>query len=184
MGGSIRVGFIFLLLAWEACAFLSPDNVLHLRGRTRRQDQPPLLTTASELITSASPADSPTVLRAQIWKNPKVEGKRLVTSTHKNANISDIKVRRTLSEMRGRSVVEALAILEWSPRRPGYLVWNLIKTALANARDIYGSNNIRPRIHSCEAHRGPKVRRARFAGRGRLQRYRRPRTHITVTLEV
>ncbi|CEL98575.1 unnamed protein product [Vitrella brassicaformis CCMP3155] len=172
-------------------SFVSPVPLLRQRLNSNALDRSPL--SPSHSPTQSSLSQHPLTVthvgkQKSVWANrpdpQKIAGKRLVTAEARFLRLSTIKTLRTLSEIKGKPLLEALAILEWSPRKPAKQVYKCIKSALANARQKYGANSVKPRIFTVLANRGPYRKRVHFQSRGRASVYRRPTTHIKVVLEV
>jgi large subunit ribosomal protein L22 len=85
--------------------------------------------------------------------------------------------------VRGRSVEDALTILEYTPRRAAGPVINAIKSAAANAEH---NHNYKPgslEIAEISVSAGPRLKRFMPAARGRARRFQRKTSHIKVTVE-
>jgi len=107
-----------------------------------------------------------------------------VTATTTNTGYSVKKVRRLLDLVRGRTVGEALNILEFMPSPIAAQVAKVVKSASANAEDELVSN--RPsemRIVETYANMGPKLLRFKARARGRGTRIIRRNSHITVVID-
>ena len=81
------------------------------------------------------------------------------TAIHRHARISARKVRPLADLIRGKSVDEALAILQYQPQRGARMLEKLIKSALGNAEDI--TSRLKPimddiRIFSDKIARDPR----------------------------
>lgn len=117
--------------------------------------------------------------------NPLVDPtRRFAKAILRNVGLSQIKMLRTISEIKGRPLLEALTILQYSPRRPAAALYKVIKSALANAVQKYGADHIRPRVYTILATRGPYTKKVVFRAKGRADVWHRPRSHTTVILEV
>lgn len=122
---------------------------------------------------------------AKTKKQHMMGAKRFVAS-HRNARISPYKARGVIDLVRGKQVDEALAILEYEPKRAAPMISKVIRSALANA-----SNDLDVDLASL------RVVDARVDGAGMLSGRRRwqPRamgrafpiikrtSHISVALE-
>lgn len=85
--------------------------------------------------------------------------------------------------VRGRTVEEALVILEHTPRRSAKVVKEVIKSVRANAEH---DHNLKPdslRITRISVTAGPRYRRYRPAARGRARPYQRKTSHIHVEVD-
>jgi large subunit ribosomal protein L22 len=106
-----------------------------------------------------------------------------VKATAKGVRMSPRKVRVVASLVRGRSVADALTILEHTPRRAALPVKKVIASAKANAEH---NNNLRPDslvITEISVTAGPRIKRYRPAAQGRALPFQRKLSHIFVTVD-
>ena len=85
--------------------------------------------------------------------------------------------------VRGRTVADALVILEHAPRRTAKVVADVIKSAAANAEH---NNNINPktlRIVALELGPGPRLKRYMPVSHGRAHPFMRRTTNIRVVVD-
>src|SRR3990167_5501530 len=85
--------------------------------------------------------------------------------------------------VRGRSVADALVILDHTPRRSAKTIKETIKCAQANATH---DHNLKPeslQITSITVTPGPRYKRYRPAARGRALPYARQTSHIRVEVD-
>lgn len=104
-------------------------------------------------------------------------------ATNNGVRISPRKVAVVASLVRGRSVADALTILEHTPRRPAKAVADTIKSARANAEH---NHNYRPdslTITEISVTPGPRFKRYRAAARGRALRFQHKTSHIRVVVD-
>jgi large subunit ribosomal protein L22 len=97
--------------------------------------------------------------------------------------ISPRKVRLVIDLVRGKKVDEALAILEFTPKRAAKVVKKLIQSAVANAEqnpDVDVDNLYIKRIYADD---GPTLKRIRPRAVGRAYLIRKRTSHITVILD-
>jgi large subunit ribosomal protein L22 len=103
-----------------------------------------------------------------------------VRAQHRYARLSAYKAREVLDLIRGKSIAEARAILQFTERGAAHEVGKVLDSAVANA----GANNDIPPeelfVSACFADEGPTLRRFRPRARGRASRIRKRTTHITV----
>lgn len=102
---------------------------------------------------------------------------------NKNVRISPRKVSEVAALIRGRSVADALAILDHTPRRPAEPLRKTVLSARANAEH---NHNYRPDslyISQLSVTAGPRYRRYRAAWRGTARKYQRQTSHITVVVD-
>jgi large subunit ribosomal protein L22 len=103
-----------------------------------------------------------------------------VRAQNRYARVSAYKAREVLDLIRGKSVAEARAILEFTERAVAADVLKVLDSAVANAGH---NNDIPPEelfISACFADEGPTLRRYRPRARGRAGRIRKRTCHITV----
>jgi large subunit ribosomal protein L22 len=106
-----------------------------------------------------------------------------VKAIAKGVRISPRKVSVVASLVRGRTVADALVILEHAPRRAAIPVAKVIKSARANADH---NHNYRPdSLHIVEISVTPGVRYKRFrpVSRGMAHPYQKRTSHIQVIVD-
>lgn len=96
--------------------------------------------------------------------------------------ISPHKIRRVLAQLKGRSYQEALMILEFLPYSASGVIWQVIHSAAANAKQNHGLNKKKLIIEEIFANEGPKLKRIRPRAQGRAYKILKPTCHITVVL--
>ncbi|MBI5357595.1 50S ribosomal protein L22 [Candidatus Saccharibacteria bacterium] len=105
-----------------------------------------------------------------------------VKASAKGVRISPRKVEVVAALVRGRTVQDALTILEHTPRRSALTVSKVIKSAKANAENNY---NLKPDTLSLSlisVTPGPRLKRYRPAAHGRALPYQRKSSHIFVSV--
>jgi large subunit ribosomal protein L22 len=105
------------------------------------------------------------------------------TAFQKGVRISPRKVAVVAALVRGRTVTDALTILDYTPRRAAGPVKNAIKSAAANAEH---NHNYKPgtlEITEISVTSGPRLKRFMPAARGRARRFQRKTSHIKVTVD-
>ncbi len=106
-----------------------------------------------------------------------------VTASAKGVRMSPRKVAVVAALVRGRSVADALTILEHTPRRSALPVRKVIESAKANADH---NHNLKPdvlQITSISVTPGPSLKRYRPAAHGRANPFLRRTSHIRVVVE-
>mgnify|MGYP006090309907 FL=1 len=107
---------------------------------------------------------------------------------HRYARISARKVRLLANLVRGKTVVEALSILEYQPQRGAVMLKKVIESALGNAMDPDQSSDsqmVRPEdlvITDVRVDGGPMFKRMRPRSRGMSHVILKRTSHIQVTL--
>ncbi len=82
--------------------------------------------------------------------------------------------------VRGRSVVDALVILEHTPKRAAKTIAKVISSAKANALTTHGFVEKDLFIQSVEVTAGPRLKRFRPAAHGRALPFQKKTSHISV----
>ena len=84
--------------------------------------------------------------------------------------------------IQGKSVEEALAIVELSPRKAARLFGKTLKSALANAVNNCDLKKEHLKVKAAVANPGPMLKRFRPKARGMAGRIRKRMSHFTVVL--
>lgn len=106
-----------------------------------------------------------------------------VQAVAKGVRISPRKTGVVATLVRGRTVADALVILENTPRRSASAVANVIKSAQANA---VHNHNFKPAslfISEIMVTPGPRLKRYRPAAHGRALPFQRKSSHIRVVVD-
>lgn len=106
-----------------------------------------------------------------------------VQSVAKSVRISPRKVSVVASLVRGRSVADAISILEHVPRRAATPVRKVIESARANADHNHGYKPDSLQITSITVTPGPRYKRFRPAAHGRALPFERKTAHIKVLVD-
>jgi large subunit ribosomal protein L22 len=101
----------------------------------------------------------------------------------KGVRISPRKVSVVASLVRGRTVDDALTILEYTPRRAAGPVKDAIKSAAANAEHNHNYKPDTLEIAEISVTAGPRLKRWMPAARGRARRFQRKTSHIKVIVD-
>lgn len=103
----------------------------------------------------------------------------------KYVRISPTKVRRVINQVRGCNYENALILLEFLPYQACEPVWKVIKSAVANVRDLHDLNkNDNLLIDEVFVTPGPVLKRFRPRAQGRAYAIRKQTSHITVVIRV
>ncbi len=103
-------------------------------------------------------------------------------ATAKYQQISPLKVRRTLSGLRGMAVDEAAARLRMAPDQASKVVAKVLKSAVANAENNYDLDADDLIVARVYADRGPVAKRVTPRARGRADVLVKRTSHITVVV--
>lgn len=106
-----------------------------------------------------------------------------VKAVAKGVRLSPRKVAVVASLVRGRSVEDALTILEHTPRRSAIAVSKVIKSAKANADHNHNYKPATLQITEIGVTPGPRLKRYRPAAHGRALPFQRKTSHIRVVVD-
>jgi large subunit ribosomal protein L22 len=104
-------------------------------------------------------------------------------AVNKGVRISPRKVGVVAALVRGRTVADAITILEHTPRRAALSVKDTVKSASANAEH---NHNYKPGtlfISEISVTPGARIKRFRAAARGRALRFQHKTCHIRVVVD-
>ncbi len=106
-----------------------------------------------------------------------------VKAIARGVRMSPRKVGVVASLVRGRSVADALTILEHTPRRSALAVKKTIMSARANADHNHDLKPDTLQIVTITVTPGPRLKRFRPAAHGRALPFQRRTSHITVIVD-
>lgn len=106
-----------------------------------------------------------------------------VKAVAKGVRISPRKVGVVAGLVRGRTVDDALTILDYTPRRSATAVKKVIASAKANATHNHGYKSNGLRIVEIIVTPGPSLKRYRPAAHGRALPFLRRSSHIRVVVD-
>ncbi|MCA9331539.1 50S ribosomal protein L22 [Candidatus Saccharibacteria bacterium] len=106
-----------------------------------------------------------------------------VNAVAKGVRMSPRKVGVVAALVRGRSVEDALVILEHTPRRAAEPVRKVIESARANAGHNHDYKEDTLQIVSIQVSPGPRFKRYRPAAHGRALPFQRRTSHIRVVVD-
>lgn len=106
-----------------------------------------------------------------------------VSATAKGVSMSPRKVGVVASLVRGRSVADALTILDHTPRRSALAVRKVIASAQANADHNHNYKPDTLKIVSITVSPGARLKRFRPAAHGRALPFMRRTSHIHVIVD-
>jgi ribosomal protein L22 len=125
-----------------------------------------------------APAPAPRPARERIAPGERV----LVRAQAKYVRTSARKARLVCDHIRGKSVLEARAILAHTPRAVARDWSKLLESAVANAENNHELIGDELRIASVTADEGPTLKRYRPRAMGRATRIRKRTSHLTILL--
>ncbi len=104
-------------------------------------------------------------------------------ATAKFVRISPFKVRIVLDIIKGKSVIEALAILENTPKAASEVLYKLVNSAAANGENNQNLSRNDLYVAECYANEGPTLKRIMARAKGSASRINKRTSHITVVLD-
>ncbi len=103
-----------------------------------------------------------------------------VGATLKYARISPQKCRLVADQIRGKSVGEALQILQFSTKKAAMMVNKVLESAIANAEHNHGADIDELRVATVQVDGAPFFTRYRARAKGRGNRIIKRNSHITI----
>lgn len=101
----------------------------------------------------------------------------------KYIRISPYKVRTVLDIIRGKKYIEAVAILENTPKSASPVILKVVNSAAANAENNLNLSKSDLFVAECFADQGPILKRIQPRAKGRAYRIDKRTSHITVVLD-
>ena len=105
-------------------------------------------------------------------------------ATAKFVRIAPRKARLVADEVRGKSVPEAVSILQFTNKRAAGIVGDVIKSAAANAEHNDDADVDALFVRDVRVDEGPTIKRYRARAMGRATMIRKRTSHISVVLGV
>ncbi len=106
-----------------------------------------------------------------------------VVATARGVRMSPRKVATVAALVRGRSVSDALVILEHTPRYAADAVRSVIRSAQANAEHNHGFKPETLQIVEITINAGPRMKRFMPVARGSANRFQHKSSHIRVVVD-
>jgi ribosomal protein L22 len=151
------------------------------RARKRGEGEAAAGDERSEAGEAPPEQPKPTPTRRRDRREP-VEPGVLVRAHAKYVRTSARKARLVCDHIRGKDVVEARAILAFTPRAAAKPWLKLLESAVANAEHNHELVGDDLRIADVHADEGPTLKRYRPRAMGRATRIRKRTSHLTITL--
>lgn len=101
----------------------------------------------------------------------------------KNTGVSPRKVRLVIDMVRGQKVEKALNMLNFTPSPTAKIVARVIKSAAANAENVFQMSPSDLKIVTIFADEAPTLKRFRARSRGRVSPILKRSSHITVIVD-
>lgn len=105
-----------------------------------------------------------------------------VSAHLRDIRVSPQKARLVVDKVRGKTVEEALNILNFLPQKSAYFVAKVLNSAIANAENNNGADIDELHVREIFVNQGAHFKRIRPRAKGRADRITKPTSHITVTL--
>ena len=103
-------------------------------------------------------------------------------ATAKTVRIAARKVRLVIDLIRGKSVAEALAILQFTPRGASPVVAKVLNSAVANAENNFDLERQDLVVSEAYVNEGPTLKRFRPRAKGSASPINKRTSHITVVV--
>jgi len=108
------------------------------------------------------------------------------TARLRHCSIPPRKMRLVANLVRGLPIQKALDVLNFTKRAAAFHIAKTLKSAAANAFSMVGTDHVKPEdlyVKSITVDPAPSAKRIRFQSMGRVFRYRKRHSHLTVVLE-
>jgi len=109
---------------------------------------------------------------------------KTVKAKAKYIRITPRKTRLLVDMIRNTSVNEAEAILFSSPQRSRNVLLKLLRSAVANAKDVFKTDTSHLFIKEIKVDGGPMLKRWRARARGGIGKIEKKTSHITIVLGI
>jgi ribosomal protein L22 len=152
------------------------DDEPEAEAEAEEKPKPRRRSRAKKSDETAAPAPKPA--RERVAPGERV----LVRAQAKYVRTSARKARLVCDHIRGKSVLEARAILALTPRHVARDWSKLLESAVANAENNHELIGDELRIASVTADEGPTLKRYRPRAMGRATRIRKRTSHLTILL--
>ena len=101
----------------------------------------------------------------------------------KYIRMSPIKVGVVLNLIKGKSVKEASAILQYTPREAAVVINKVLNSAVANAENNFALDTDKLYVSEAYVGQGPTLKRYRPMDHGKAFRINKKTSHITVVVK-
>lgn len=105
-----------------------------------------------------------------------------VQAIGKRLRVSPRKAQLVANQIRGKSIEEAMAILDLDVQKSARLMKKILDSAIANAETNLGADIDQCTISEVYVNQGARLKRFRARARGRSNRIVKPTCHITIAL--
>lgn len=104
------------------------------------------------------------------------------SATLRFTRLAPQKMRLVADQIRGKSVGQAMNILNFSNKKSAHVIRKVLESAVANAEHNDGADIDELKITEIFVNAGPTLKRLHPRARGRADRILKPTSHITVTV--
>ena len=105
-----------------------------------------------------------------------------VSAKMKGAQVAAQKARLVADQIRGKSVEEALLLLEYSPKKGAMLIKKVLNSAIANAEHNEGADVDELKVSTICVDEGTTMKRIMPRAKRRADRILKRSCHITITV--
>ena len=109
--------------------------------------------------------------------------KNEIRAVSKYIRMSPSKVRRVLRQIKGKTYLEALTLLEFMPYASCAPIIKVLRSATANAKNNLNLDEKTLVVKAAFADKGPTMKRFRPRAQGRAYRILKLTSHITIVME-
>ncbi len=106
----------------------------------------------------------------------------VVRASAKYVRVTPQKARLVADQVRGKPVIDAIALLNFSPRGAARDIQKLLESAMANAENNHDLVAEEMKIVAINVDEGPTLRRWRARARGRATRIDKRTCHVSIAL--
>ena len=105
-----------------------------------------------------------------------------IRAVSKYIRMSPSKIRRVLRQIKGKTYLEALTLLEFMPYASCAPIIKVLRSATANARNNLNLDETTLVVKAAFADKGPTMKRFRPRAQGRAYRILKATSHITIVV--
>jgi len=104
------------------------------------------------------------------------------TATLRGVRLSAQKGRLVADQIRGKSVENALSLLQFSPKKGAVIIRKVLESAIANAEHNDGADIDELKVTRICVEKGPVLKRFAARAKGRGMQILKPSCHIYITV--
>lgn len=106
-----------------------------------------------------------------------------VAARAKYVKVAPRKARLVIDAIRGKSTVDAINILQFSPKKAAGIIKKVVESAIANAENNFQLDPDSLFIYEAQVDEGPVAKRFRPRAMGRATPIRKRTSHITIVVK-